>query len=67
MIEENSVTWTTVKAWADKRIEQARDAMESKSCTDDDVKRYRGNIEELRALLRLPEQTIQQEPEEIED
>lgn len=55
-IDQDSLTWLAVKAWAEKRITQNQRFLETEGIPQDQTENTRGSIKELRALLRLPEQ-----------
>lgn len=53
MIDENSETWRDVKAWAEKRIGNSRNAVEARGLPPEDTEFERGRISALRELMNL--------------
>lgn len=54
MIDPNSSTWLDTIAWAEKKLVQQRDRLESTACKEKEADVARGYIQAMKDLLGLP-------------
>lgn len=54
MIDPHSSSWLTTKAWAEKKLIQQRDRLESVECKEKEADIARGYVQAMKDLLGLP-------------